>query len=164
MKSDLEELGNTTYSDTPQKSEPLENKVKPAVAIAAGLGLISFILPWLQLTVFGFQVFSVKGYEIPSTAEYVGQWTIYFGGNSNGVSVLTLLYLIPILFAAIVALSLLKKNRWIPLIGGINLVLLVSFLGGLFYNVGFNEALQLLSSGIYISLIAGIVLVTSKNW
>ncbi len=148
----------------PQEIEQVIDKVKPAVVIAAGLGLISFVLPWLQLTVFGFQVFSVKGYEIPTTAEYVGQWTIYFGGNSNGISVLILLYLIPILFTVIVGLALLKKNRWIPLLGGVNLILLATFLGGLFYNVGFNEALQLLSSGIYISLLAGIVLVYSKNW
>ncbi|NOQ75143.1 MAG: hypothetical protein GQ574_24225 [Crocinitomix sp.] len=160
---DLEELDNTQPSNTPQEQETLPSKPKPIIIIAAVVGLIAFVLPWLKFSVFGINIFSINGYDIPITAESIGYWSIYIGANSNGVTALYLLYLVPLSFALIIALELMKKNRWIPMVSLGILILLGVFLGGLIYNIGIDEALSLISAGIYASFIAAAILAYSKK-
>ncbi|MFT5822127.1 MAG: hypothetical protein ACI8ZM_003383 [Crocinitomix sp.] len=160
---ELEELENDQPAHSSQEHDAVVSKAKPIIIIAAVAGLVGFVLPWLKLSIFGFSVYSINGYDIPITAESIGYWSIYIGGSSNGVTLLYLLYLIPLLFTLIIGLELLKKRRWIALVGFSILILLSVFLGGLIYNIGFNEALNLMSAGIYTTLIAAIVLVYSNK-
>jgi len=80
------------------------------------------------------------------------------------VSIFSLLYLIPILFIGIVIMELMLKRRYIPHLAWSILILLAFFVGGLMYNAGFSDVLNLLSIGLYGSLIASIILAFSHRW
>jgi hypothetical protein len=164
MSEDLEELenDNSPGSITIKESKPLKPR---QLAIVAGvMGVACYFLPWLKLSILGFEVYSIIGLDIPTTADMVGQWSVSLGGSSNGVSIFSLLYLIPLLFLGIIIAELMVKRKYIPYLACSIIILLAFFVGGLIYNAGFNDVLNLLSVGLYGSLIAAIILAFSNKW
>jgi hypothetical protein len=159
MSEDLDELENDNSAVNPAIKENKPLKPRQLVIVAGLMGVCCFFLPWLKLSILGFEVYSIIGLDIPTTADMVGQWTVSLGGSSNGVSIFSLLYLIPLLFIAIIILELTVKRHYIPYLAWSIIILLFLFVGGLIYKAGFNEVLNLLSVGLYSTLIASIILV-----
>ena len=156
--------------DINQSLSPAEKKAiqpskpRPIIIITAAIGLICFFLPWIKLDFFGFEFYSIIGLDIPTTADMVGQWSVSFGGNSDGVSVFYTLYFIPLIFATCIVFECLLKIRHIPLMGFGILILMSVLIVSLVYNTGMSGFLNLASIGLYGSLVASSVIVVSKNW
>lgn len=164
MNQELEELDSITPNAITDEKKIDEIKPKSLAIIAAAIGILCFFLPWIRFDIFGLWSFSLNGFNIPTTADYFESWAIYLGGDSGGVSILFLLYLVPLFFISILVLEYFKKTRWIWLLALGILILISAFIVGVVYNAGFSGAFELFSFGIFGSLITGGILVFRKSY